>query len=692
MNRKKNTNKKKRRLKGRFFSSIQFKMFGTYAIMIGFIILVGFLSYRTGSDAIQDNYKINSLQSMEMLGEYIEFGFENVKGVAAEFLVDENVGNYLTGKMANDEGSQMTYYNDTKSELTNKATADKFLKSIYLFSDSVPSLSTNKKSTMNMYTDYMGTEQGQAILKDTQKYYWLGKSSNIDEVLEVPSDEYAIRLVKTLYHKEAFLAMDIDKDAILDVLRKMDLGEGGHMAFVTADGAELQQNGKRDKLFADTGFYQAAVKSEETSGIIENVEYKGENYLFLFKKLSNTGAMVCGLIPNAEILGQVAGIKYIAAALVIIACIIAVFIGGGLSLTINNAIGYFIREMEKIAQGDFSTRIRIKRKDEFSRLGLHMNQMLDSVTKLLKNVQHVSMDVADSVVDVSNSSNVISESTKYISDAMEEIEQGLTQQADDTVACVDTLEELAKQIGLVDRETTEIKGIADSTQESIGDSQLRMTQLRDKANETTQITGQVIHTIENLKEKSLEIATIINTITDISDQTSLLSLNASIEAARAGAAGRGFSVVADSIQKLAEQSIEATDQIRTIVESINGETVQAVKIANQAGVIIQSQEEAVRGTQSAFDEMSEQVANLIERLSAIIESVNRMEEEKEISVGKMENISAVTEEVVASVSNVTERTSRQVKIVNGLEGLSGQMAEQSEQLESSVQMFTVEDN
>ena len=104
-------------------------------------------------------------------------------------------------------------------------------------------------------------------------------------------------------------------------------------------------------------------------------------------------------------------------------------------------------------------------------------------------------------------------------------------------------------------------------------------QLKESTNSTTQITENIIETIENLAEKSKSIATIIEAINEIAEQTTLLSLNASIEAARAGEAGKGFAVVAQEIRKLADESIRSAEEIAQI-KGITAEEVIAVTEEN----------------------------------------------------------------------------------------------------------------
>ena len=116
-----------------------------------------------------------------------------------------------------------------------------------------------------------------------------------------------------------------------------------------------------------------------------------------------------------------------------------------------------------------------------------------------------------------------------------------------------------------------------------------MNVLNEKSNTSAMKFTKVQDDIKNLNEKALQISKIVDLINGISEQTSLLSLNASIEAARAGAAGKGFGVVADEIKHLAEQTSEATKTIRNIVEEIVKETQNAVQEVENANVIFDEQ-------------------------------------------------------------------------------------------------------
>lgn len=684
---KKKDKPKNRTRKSYSLLNIRGKLIGSYLLLIMFIILVGFLSYRNASTAIINNFKSATMQTLDMQGEYLEYGFNTVKASAVEFLVDETLKEYLDGDSQVNKVANQAYYKDKKSAIVTKSDSNEFIQSIYFFSDSAHSLSTNKKSTLDMFTQYTDTDQGKAIVEDTQKYFWYGYGSVIDETLNVDEDSYSLRMVKAFYGQKAFLAIDIEKQIILDVLKKIDPGTNGSVTFVTMDHKVLSSDGTRECDYILTDYYKKAVNSTDLIGIMDNVQYKGTDYMFLYRKIADTGSLIYVLVPTRTVLEQVEGIKYTAIIVIIIATLLAIIIGGGISFNLSKAIRNIISNLKRVADGDVSVRLNDRKRDEFGQLATHMNVMLDNITVLLNHAKDVGNRISTSATQVKDSSSVFSESSKGISIAIEEIQEGLVKQADDTIESVSNLEELATKIELVDEETGKIRNIANSTELAISESFDNLNILREKAKETSDVTKAVIRSIRDLQMKSKRIDEIINVITQIADETELLSLNASIEAARAGEAGRGFSVVADEIKKLAAQSLNSTEEIKTIVHDITNTTTNAVLTANKAGDIIHKQEETMTHTQTAFLTLSQHAEELLQNVSVITQRVVQMQKEKEKSVGNMEEISAVTQQVVASMSTINEKAQNQVDKVQQLNELSTAMMEQSSQLNQAMEKF-----
>ncbi|MBQ8591656.1 MAG: hypothetical protein IJ485_02765 [Lachnospiraceae bacterium] len=660
------------------------KLVGSYSILIACILAVGLTAYAVASNALIDSYKNATKQSLDMLGEYIEYGFENVNSEAVVYLVDEEMMLYVAGKM--DKGEQLSYFNKQKTNLLNKATVDLFIGNISFLSDDAPALTTAKQSIDKGYSFYTATEQGTTFMEDQTKC-WLGASSGLDTQMQVDSDSYAVRLVKQFYKKNALLIIDIDKQAIVDSLNRIQPGEGSGLVFITPDGRELHQDGSRESLVTGTEFYANAMASEEVQGVVEDVEYQGKKSLFLYRKIGDTGCIVCALIPNAIVTAQVSKIRWVVIGGAMISCLLAIAVAFAISAGIHKTVRHMIKNMRLIAQGNMDVRMKLAGKSEFAQISEQMNKMLDSMTSLLAGVKKVSLKVADSAGNVNSSSSAIKESTIYISNAMNDIENGLSSQADDTISCCGQLDGLAGSIGEVAERSEDIREIAGNTEVYIENSRSAINSLKEKAEETSQITYDIIGAIENLRMKSSKIDQIIQTVYDIADETSLLSLNASIEAARAGAQGKGFQVIAEEIRKLADQSMTATKEIGTIVSDISSTTVQAVETAGKAGETINRQEEAVDSALLAFTNMVEQLGQLMEKVSSITQSAVAMGGQKEEALRNMESISEVTQSAVDAVVSVNEKTVHQEAEVQKLAELSKEMEKQVKELEESLQQF-----
>ena len=671
------------------FNSIRFKVLGSYLLLLLLVIMVGVLSYWNASKTIIKNYKDATGQSLDLLREHIEYGFDSVESTAMEYFINADLNKYLSGDYESDIDMQSNYYNSLKSEILMKASANHFISNIYFFSDTVNPLSTNKKLPLGMYSSYKNSEQGKTVLQNNNTYAWVKDSSVIDETLKINQDTYAIRLVKAFKEKEAFLAIDIRSDAILDIINKIEIGEGGYLSFISSDGMELHQDGVWEALIVSTDFYKMAREGSILSGEFKEVSFLKKDYIFLYEMVGDTNTMVCILIPSSELLSQAIGIKYVALLAMFVASVLTILVGGSIYLRISSSMKHMITNMRSIAEGQINTRFHRKHKDEFMELSGHLNGMMDSIQSLLLEVKSVSQQVVTMSVKVSASSEMFAESTGQISCAMTDIEDGLSSQASDSVSCRNKLDDLASWISSVDDGTRKMQEIADKTMESIQESLNQMEVLREKATKTNHITQTVIETIKELHSQSSVIGRIIKTIDEIADETTLLSLNASIEAARAGAAGRGFTVVAEEIKKLAAQSIAATNEVRVIVDKINQNTITAVMSAELADEIITSQEQAVQKTKGSFDELKLESKNLMLIIHNIFNQVNKMQNKKQESLTDMENISAVIEEIVSSATSVREKTGSQSETAIDLYKTSEEMVREANKLMKTLEQFDI---
>jgi methyl-accepting chemotaxis protein len=272
---------------------------------------------------------------------------------------------------------------------------------------------------------------------------------------------------------------------------------------------------------------------------------------------------------------------------------------------------------------------------------------------------------------------------------MNEIEQGINQQAKDAEECLVQMDSLSQKIEVVSENTREIGQVAEVTRKSVEEGTVVSQELNAQTRSTIEITTGIINDIEKLAEKSSSIHKIINVINDIANQTNLLSLNASIEAARAGEHGKGFAVVASEIRTLAEQSKNSVNDIKKIIGSIQEDTKYVAETARKAEQVLQFQENAVKNTTDSYQNINESVERLVVFLRYITDNVANIEEARVSTLAAIENISAVLEEIAASSNNVNQTSSEQLNAVESLNKSATKLNSNADYLVREVQKFIV---
>jgi len=315
-------------------------------------------------------------------------------------------------------------------------------------------------------------------------------------------------------------------------------------------------------------------------------------------------------------------------------------------------------EISGLAEGDLTGRAEVTA--DFT------GAIADSFNVMTEQLSQVVRDVKDASLQVSSTSQEVKTSTENLAETGE----AQAVQISDAVAAINEM-------------ATSIQQVAENATQSATVSQQATVNARDGA-ETVESTNKSMSAIcenvqetaaaiKRLGESSQEIGNIVQLIDDIADRTSILALNASIQAAMAGEAGRGFAVVAEEVQRLAERSTTATKQIDTLVKNIQGEI-------SEAGISMEeSIQQVVKGSSladNAYKKLQE-IETVSTRLAELIQSISMAADQQ---ARASENISKTMEEV-GEVSTQTSAASRQTAV--SMEN----MAETSDQLIESVAAF-----
>lgn len=665
-------------------------------------------------DALQE--KINSLTPGTTAYYKTYYDYATIKDEFEE--ADEILTDASDGKT--------NVYNSFNQSISNKVAANQFIGNIYIVKGGYNTFSSQSKlrgqedktkedieakrdihsKGEEIYSAFLDTDLGKKVSMDATSYYWVGSGSmpELDKLLLVEPSSYILRVAHDVSSTtDAVMIVDIKKDAILDILTNFNLGEGSYVGIITPDNQEMVVEGKditkeeegksktqnnvvKESIYKNQDFYKDALKSEKDSGK-DYVRYAGKTYLFTYEKIGRSGIMLCSMVPQSVIVAQANSIRVLTLVMVIISCIIAMIVGTLISKGFSKSINLSIKELAKVSKGDLTVEFRTNRRDEFALLYGSCNDMLANIRGLIMEVESVYDALSVSLNKVNTSSTTFSETTKDIQTSVHEIETGVGEQTESATDCLNEMDSLFTKINVVNDNTNEIGSIAASTQVAINSGLTSMDNLNAKTKSTTDITDSVIQTIKELSVHSKNIGQIVNSINDIAEETNLLSLNASIEAARAGAAGKGFSVVATQIRKLADQCLASAGKISNIVTEITEATTEAVNTAQTAEEIVDEQVEAVAATAHSFQTLKQHIEKLSEYLESIQSSSKDMEASGSSTLNSMENISAILEETLASVTSVANVTDKQSEALTSLDDASSQLMIRAERLGDAISKF-----
>ncbi len=691
------------RKKLHLFSGIRFKITMAFIVPVVLMIGLGVISYKRSAEALTSNYESSSKSTLDTAASYMNLIIETIRTTSYDISVSTIAREYYGQTYAKDAYKESTVFSTLRTEIESRKIANKYIRNIAFVANY-----GNAISTALSYLDDSVYENVRKLdcakRTDKEDFIWLGNHTELDEY--IGTSRYAFGILRKAYNmmfrQVGYIIVDVDYDEIANHLASINMGENAVLALITPDGREIsykntpvsdeaegQANDSLDtEYIVNSELYDKILASEDNDGS-EYVEYNGEKYLLLYNKLEEQGFMMVSLVSESYIIADADETARLTAAAVAVTALIVIVIGFILSTSMGTTIRKIMNGLEKASTGDLTVDIHTRRKDEFMILCESTNQMLGNIRALIDKADTVAKALGKASESVGGNSGILLEETKSITTSISDVEQGIVMQANDAENCLTRMDDLSKKIGVVSENTGKIADIADVTKSTVSDGLATIDTLQDKVKATTQVTAEVISNIEDLEKASQSIANIVGAINDIADETSLLSLNASIEAARAGDAGRGFAVVAESIRKLAEQSLNSVNEIRNIVGKIQKQTVDTVEVAKQAELIVNSQEEALKATIDVFHDIDKHVSGLAENLSQISAGIDEMEGAKKDTLAAIESISAVAEETASAVTEVNEAAGRQLEAVKKLNNESEELISRSEDLVEAINKFTI---
>ena len=699
-------------LRGSNKKSILGTLLVAFMVPVVLMITLGVVSYRTASSGIVDKYKESAQSTVSAVGDYFNLVCTNISNKALEMITNSDVGDYYDKYYGKQESKALETFRSAKSDIGNAKSTNKNIYSCTVIPEAGAYLSTlSGGMTETPMADFSNTAEGQYfVANSTQRNRWMGYQTYLDDNMQSKQEKYAMVYYQKLSKSDAYLVMSLDISVAEKMLGEMDFGKGSVKALVTYDGREVAFEQKTDNPAEADGEKAASAEEDEAAAVKQwfvgsdfyestkeageagymDVKIDGKKYVYIYTPVGNTKAMICTLIPQSNVLGQVGSIKYITIFMVILATGAALVTGFVISTGISKTVREMSGGLAKVAQGDLTQDFATKRQDEFKELTGSLNAMIESMRGLMRDMKQFGSKVTGLAEDVSDKTGAINTSMQDIARAMDEVAGGVQGQAEDTESSNENMISFSENITTVTEKTSHMGQTADKAIEAVEQGRVIVQELSGKSDTTVSLTRVLVNDIDAVQKNSEEIKSFVDVINSIAGQTNLLSLNASIEAARAGEAGRGFAVVAEEIRKLADQSKESGNKIHEIVKKIGETADKTTASAREAESMVNEQARALQETVNVFGMIQDCVGELVEGIRLITQRLEESMLEKDKVENSLQNIASVSEEVAASTQEVTATLGEQVSVVQTLKEEVEMLRSDALELDKSIEKFKID--
>lgn len=350
--------------------------------------------------------------------------------------------------------------------------------------------------------------------------------------------------------------------------------------------------------------------------------------------------------------------------------------------------------VEKLGNLDFSEGVSsdkkmLNRKDEVGVMLRSITELKNIIVKVMAEIRAYSESLGEAAEALKNSANESSTAAGQVETAITGIADGASSQAQETQSATENVIVMGK---MIEQASTEVEQLGDNAADMHKASENAMSILAE-LEKINQKTMEAIHIIGEQTQKTNESAAKIKVATDmiseIAEETTLLSLNASIEAARAGEQGRGFAVVANQIQKLAEQSADATTQITEVISELVNDAQESVQTMDEVKEVMNQQSENVSQTEKAFKNVEKGIAESIESVEKITDKTRKLDEARAGVVDVVQSLSAIAEENAASAEETSASASEVGSIMEDVSQNANMLDEIAVKLNEKVKRFKI---
>ncbi|MCY7568103.1 methyl-accepting chemotaxis protein [Bacillus safensis] len=645
-------------------------VFSFLFILLCPIIVLAFSSYHTASTSLNDQIMQSAKENVEQLDKNIT-KVVKVKTDAADFF-----SKWITEKKLKQKGTT-----DIQERFEQFMSMNDDTEGIFVASSDGKVFS--RYPNQKMPADYVATE------RDWYKDGW-AKNGELSVSAPYPTAStgtLVITISKKLEDGSGVIAMNLDIANLVKESNSINIGKQGFAFIGSPDRTYVAHPKKKAGTKISGGEWLEKLYSQDNGAMSYMFEGKEKQMEFTTNKA--TGWKIVGTMFVSEVEEAAQPVFNMAAIILTGALIIGGILIFFIIRSITKPLSTLVSSSKKISQGDLTEKIDVRSKDEIGQLGTSFNEMSESLRDVIQAVQTSVENVASSSEELTASAGQTTKATEHITSSIETFSNGnenqsemVEQSAAHLKQMNEGLNEVAETSDVITASSIQSKTVAETGGQLVEQTVGQMKTIDHSVKEAEGV-------INGLEHKSKDITNILGVINGIADQTNLLALNAAIEAARAGESGRGFSVVAEEVRKLAVQSSDSAKEIEKLVNEIVTEIETSQNMFKAVNEEVKNGLTITDQTKESFSQINEQTAEIAARMNEMNTTVRELSKGSEQISKAVNEIADVSRESSASIQDIAASAEEQLASMEEISSSSTTLSQMAEELRDLIKKFKI---
>ncbi|MBR3207341.1 MAG: methyl-accepting chemotaxis protein, partial [Bacillus sp. (in: Bacteria)] len=551
---------------------------------------------------------------------------------------------------------------------------------------------------------YAGSEKGLFMQYPVQKmpdgydprerpwYQEALKAENGKQVITKPyvaasTGKMVITIAQKTKDGSGVIGLDMEIDSLLQKLKEIKIGQKGYAFIMEKDKTVLADPTQKSGSQVNENLASIIFKNKEGSG---SYTLKGTDKKVAYVTNELTGWKIGGTMLVSEVEEAAKPVFNTAIIVFSVTLIVAGTLIFFIVRSISKRLSNLARFSKKVSEGDLRDKLQIQSDDEIGQVGKGFNTMIDSLRSLIGAVQTSVENVASSSEELTASAGQTSKATEHITLAIEQFSSGNESQNDKVELSSVELEEMNRGLQHMNESAESITASSIKSTDIAGEGGQLVEKTASQMNVIDQSVKKAANVISALESKSKDITQILGVINGIADQTNLLALNAAIEAARAGESGRGFSVVAEEVRKLAVQSANSAKEIENLIKEIVQDIDVSQEVFTAVNREVQSGLSFTEQTKVSFHNIFDMTKEISNQLQTMNQTVVQLSKGSAHVSEAVREIADVSRESSANIQDIAASAEEQLASMEEISSSSATFSSMAEELRDLISKFKVE--